>query len=320
MKLCFCYARLLILMISAVPVYADNVFVTLEVSAPDEVNNTFEATLTASGYVTVPSPFGEVQVDIGESDFDVTRVSGHIDAGLVIDVDEMKNATVSQMSFIDGDLAMTSTEFVFDYGVLGSLHIEDNDIAGYPGTFVPGIADVTGTAFNVSEHYVVINQGTSSIFGTGLASDLVDISRDYGAEPSGPGTIDGQGGITLSYEYSDGYLDYYSVEMIIPFHFSQVVYDEVDPDEDYDIQIDLVATGRIHATGSFAVSSCEQTADIAGGDCIVDVNDLMVMGKQWLASSEVLPCPLEAELGGNDCVVNLMDYAVLASQWILDHE
>ena len=299
---------------------ARSVFVTLNIDPADQVNNTFDATISTSGYVTVSTIFGDIQVDIANSDADSAAISGYFDTGMVIDFDQFKNAAVSSLAIRGGDLAITDTQFVFDYGILGSIVVENNDIGGYPGTYPPGIADVIGAAFNVREHYVVINHGTSTISGTGLASGMFDQALDFESEPTTPETIDTLGSLTVSYDYFDGYLDYYNVEMVIPIDIDQVMLEQADPVEGYDVQIGLVATGTVKATGSFAVNSCGYDADIADNDCLVGINDLQVMTGQWLEISEMLPCPLSAELAGNDCVVNLNDFAVLASQWITDVE
>ena len=177
MKLFKTFARLTLLCllsISANSAIAKNIFVTLDVFPPDQNNNTLDATISTSGYVTASTIFGDIQVDIANSDSDSATVSGNFDAGMIIDFDEYKNAIVNSFAFNGGNVAMSDTEFTFDYGALGSINVANTNIAGYPGTYPPGLGTVTGTAFEVSEHYAVVNQGSTTIYGTGLASGMFD--------------------------------------------------------------------------------------------------------------------------------------------------
>ena len=63
------------------------------------------------------------------------------------------------------------------------------------------------------------------------------------------------------------------------------------------------------------IIDCPLVADLSG-DCAVDKHDMRIFAEQWLASGDPADCPLSADFAGDDCKVNLQDFAVLASEWL----
>ena len=64
------------------------------------------------------------------------------------------------------------------------------------------------------------------------------------------------------------------------------------------------------------IIDCPLVADLSG-DCAVDEYDMSIFAEQWLASGNPADCPLSADFAGDDCKVNLQDFAVLASEWLV---
>ena len=278
-------------------VKAKIVSVDMGLSPSQYPTNVLEVTLTA----TVSG--------IKVNDSDSTAIEGYASIALQVELDPVTHEVVdiNTIEFTGGVISFTNMSFNLNFGLFGRIIATTNGVLGMLDTpSPPGVVD--GGEFEANDHVLILNGGTISIQGTGIAGGLFDpMTIDLSESPVSL-TTDGIGYVGASLVTVDGTEATYEAVLVMPVEFNEVLTDAGT------VQVSFSGSGTAEAIGQFAI--CVLHSDLAGNDCYIDILDLGAFANEWLAYSESEPCPLAADLYGGDCLVNLADFAVLASEWL----
>ena len=250
---------------------------------------------------------------LGQSrhDSDTTTVTGNVTAelGVYFDADVPEVADANSIRFTGGALQFSDMSFTLDFSFFGKINASATGLGGRADS-PSGAGIVSDGEFDMLNHVLIFDKGEMHAAGTGTVGGLfepmtIKLSDDPMALSGG-----GTGNVSVALESLDGYEATYSVTLVLPVSFDEIIYnDEV-------AQIDFSGDGVVTARGYFVRSLCSLRADLAWEDCVVDEADLAVFAEQWLGYGDVDDCGLSADLSGGDCYVDFADFAVLASEWV----
>ena len=196
-------------------------------------------------------PFGVVDVPINTSDSEVAELGGTQPLHLEAAFNPLTHqCTPAGLEFMEGDIDVVNTlNFNLDLGSyliidLGNVVATASGIGGRLDTPRP-LSRVSGESFPLADHELVLNQGTLSGYGTGLAANFLDpFSIDLAADPVQGSLGAGNGTVTVSSPTVVGTVATYTVTVEIPVNFSDLVMDD-DP-----VDVTITATGTTRWRGT----------------------------------------------------------------------
>ena len=195
---------------------------------------TATSTLQLAGDDVLTVQVSGMAFNISAADSDTTTVTGELQAELTIN--ETTNR-VTNISFVDGDLAFTDMDFelVFRAGIIpfGEQNVDTLDVRGTALTTDEDTSVAANNQFSAAAHSVRLDSGLVDSSGS-----LGDFDRDLEDEPL-EAEGNGQGTITLTETASGLNGTLYDVSLVLPVNGE----DEFnDPNN--------IGTGRISISGS----------------------------------------------------------------------
>ena len=239
---------------------------------------------------------------MGMSDSDTTTVTGTVEADLDLyfDAGMGEVADINSIQFTGGQLNFSDMSFNL---LFGAMVANATGVGGRVDSPY-GAGAVMGNIFDTIDHMLILDQGV--IHAAGMGEEM---TIDLAVEPMAL-SGDETGSVSVVLESLDGDEATYSVELILPIEYDEVILD------DGTFQVNFGGSGVVTAYGYFVRTLCPLRADLAWGDCLVDGADLAVFAEEWLAYGDVEDCGLAADLSGGDCYVDMADFAVVANEWL----
>ncbi|MBN1124111.1 MAG: hypothetical protein JXA82_03825 [Sedimentisphaerales bacterium] len=294
----FLWSLFLTILLLHSPIFAEVMFVDLTLVPPSSQANLLDTSFSVTvGTATV-------------SDTDTTEISGDVFSEIELSFDPSNQPDeITTVTFNGGRIEMTDVSYRLNFSFLGSIIADGTGIAATVLTPIPP-GSVSENTFELSEHVVILNEGTVYAEGTGLiGSQFEPMSSDFAQEPI-EATMEGQGQIEVTLDHIQNEKAYYRVLVTLPLSIDHVAYEESD------IVVRLGLSGTLQAEGWFSRCIAALCADLTGNGC-VDVEDVQAFSDQWLAIGNPADCPLTADLAGGECYVGLSDLAVFADSWLV---
>ena len=226
--------------------------VSLAFDTPSGSTNRMTLEVWAGGNVDT-GIFGTVYVS--SSDTETTTVSGNMvmDLDCTFDPNTFEVTSVTGMNFTGGTFAFSDVHFdlPFSYSIIGLGHVYA-DGEGVGGTFNTANpfppANVTGNHdFDMTDHEVVVNQGTLDIHATGIVGNYVDPMTYDLSTPANwiYATTEGSGYIAVAKRAGADHV--YDVHVEVPLDIDETIYD----DGDISATLKTTSTAIFATTGSF---------------------------------------------------------------------
>lgn len=185
---------------------------------------------------------------VTDNDDDTAMVTGNILADLTMDFNPVTHGAVAAgLEFTGGVFELSPLDFTLDYGVLGTLTGDGQDMLGTMDTPLPPAA-VTEGQFLAEEHVAIISHGTITIEGHGLVlgTAVAKTTLNLADNPI-PAVGQGTGTLTVSApDINDG-VGTYDVTVDLRMEL-----DGEFTDEGSGVTARGTGTGRFRAQGQFS--------------------------------------------------------------------
>jgi len=213
-------------------------------------------------------------------DDDTATVMGNIVADLTMDFDPITHgAVVVGLEFTGGVFELSSLDFALNYGLLGTLTADGQDMGGTMDTPSPPAA-VTKGQFPAEDHVAIISHGTITFEGHGfvLGPAVPKTTLNMADNPI-PAAGQGTGTVTVSApDINDGVGTYY-VTVDLPMEL-----DGEFTDEGSGVTARCTGMGAFRAQGQF--SRTLPLLGDANGDDVVDAADYIALKRHFGSSSD----------------------------------
>ena len=293
-------AFLVLMSAGNVTAVAEVISADLPLLPPGAAANRLETTITAR------------ILGLVRSDSETVDITGDVEAELGVSfLPSGEPDAVTTITFTGGRIRFSDISYRLSYGLLGYIDIRGTAISGTLSTPSPP-GSVSQGAFDTIEHRLILDTGIVVATPGGAIRQFFDPTTvDLSAQPMET-TSAGQGQVAVELDSVEYPMASYTVRISVPIDFDEVMLE--DPENGLEGR--FAASGVVVAEGQFTRPICSLRADLAGEDCCVDLDDLLVMVAQWLAYADPADCPLIADLDGADCYVGLADVAAIAPEWL----